>query len=166
MVGGGGCRVVVVVVVVGRAVVVVVTAVVVVVVVSVVVVVDAEEDDEAEEEADEEDEGDDAVVPVTVIVRLGCSLRFTTTMSPPSPGWGGAARGDSATAQVDARKAATAAPIMAPKASRPGPPSAVSINYDYRPHSFGSNPVRHLVPARYFGYQAGTRGATVRRGSR
>lgn len=136
--GGGGRRVVVVV---GATVVVVGAADVPVVVVSVVVVVE-EEDDGADVEAELLL---DAVVAVTVTVRLGGSLRLTTTISPPS--LGGSASGDSATAQLDARSAAVAAPIRAPNATRPEPPNAVSIPNDYRPHSFGSNPWGHLVPA-------------------
>jgi hypothetical protein len=87
----------------------------------------------------------DAVVPVAVTARLGCSLRLTTTISPTSVG--GRPCGARTRAACDARSAATAAPIRAPKARRPEPPKAVSINYDYRPHSFGSNRSGHLVPA-------------------
>ncbi|GAB2998794.1 hypothetical protein GCM10027184_63070 [Saccharothrix stipae] len=136
-----------VVVVVGRVVVVVVTAVVVVVaVVPVVVVVVLLDDEEtvvvvvlpAELVLD-------VVVSVPPPVRLGCSLPLTTTISPPSAG--SSPRGGFTTPPCTARRAATAAPIKAPKASRPEPPNAVSIPNDYRPHSFGSNPSGHLVPA-------------------
>jgi hypothetical protein len=145
--------VVVVVVVVGRRVVVVVgsTAVVVVVVVTpvvvaavsvvVVVVLDVVVVVVEELECDDEDE----LAPVVVTVRLGCPLRLTTTISPPFGG--GRPCGDFATAAWDTRSAANAAPISAPKASRPEPPSAVSIHNDYRPHPVGSNPSGHLVPA-------------------
>ena len=135
-----------VVVVVGRGVVVVVTlvvvvvlpvvvlVVVVVVLVDVVVVVDVPDDLVV-----------DAVVPVAVIVRLGCSLPLTTTISPASVG--SRPRGDRDVLPCAARRAATTAPTKAPKASRPGPPNAVSILNDYRPHSCGSNLPGQLVPA-------------------
>lgn len=140
-----GRRVVVVVVVVGRAVVVVVvTSDVVVAVVPVVVVVVADDVDVALVGPDEPVLDD--VVPVAVTVRSGCSLRLTTTISPPPP-VGSRPRGDLAMLPCAASKAATAAPIKAPNASRPGPPNAVSIPNDYRPHSFGSNPHGQLVPA-------------------
>ncbi|OKI18212.1 hypothetical protein A6A25_11655 [Saccharothrix sp. CB00851] len=151
-----------VVVVVGRAVVVVVTfdvvvtvAVVVVVLVPDIVVVVVVPDDLVFA----------GVVAVAVIVRLGCSLRLTTTISPPPP-VGSRPRGALVMLPCAAMRAATAAPIKAPKASRPEPPNAVSILNDYRPHPSGSNPSGQLVPARHFGYRAGTTGAPVRRGSR
>lgn len=135
-----------VVVVVGRAVVVVVVVVVapvVVAVVSVVVVVVLDDVLDVAEELECADEGEE--LPVTVTVRLGCPLRLTTTISPPCGG--GRPCGDLATAACETTSAANAAPIRAPKASRPEPPSAVSIHNDYRPHSFGSNHPGHLVPA-------------------
>jgi hypothetical protein len=135
-----------VVVVVGRVVVVVVTSVVVVVaVVSVVVVVVLDDDDTVVVVVLPEDAVLDVVVPVPPPVRLGCSLRLTTTISPPSAG--SRPLGGFTTPPCTARRAATAAPIRAPKASRPEPPNAVSIHNDYRPHSFGSNPSGHPVPA-------------------
>lgn len=75
----------------------------------------------------------DAVVAVAVIVRLGCSLRLTTTISPASVG--SRPRGARAMLPCAAKRAVTAAPIRAPKANRPEPPNAVSIPNDYRPHS-------------------------------
>ncbi|KOX35253.1 hypothetical protein ADK67_02175 [Saccharothrix sp. NRRL B-16348] len=131
-----------VVVVVGRAVVVVVTSDVVVAVVSVVVVVVLDDVDVVVVRPDELVLDD--VEPVAVIVRFGCSLRLTTTMSPPV---GSRPRGDWAVLPCAANRAATAAPIKAPKANRPEPPNAVSIPNDYRPHSIGSNPHGQLVPA-------------------
>ncbi|MER5261312.1 hypothetical protein ABTZ99_04400 [Actinosynnema sp. NPDC002837] len=138
-------RRVVVVVVVGRAVVVVVTSDVVVAVVSVVVVVVVAEDVDVAPAPLDELVLDD-VVPVAVIVRSGCRLPLTITISPPPP-VGSRPRGDLAMLPWATNKAATAAPIKAPNASRPGPPNAVSIPNDYRPHSFGSNPRGQLVPA-------------------
>ncbi|ROP39250.1 hypothetical protein EDD40_4630 [Saccharothrix texasensis] len=137
-----GRRVVVVVVVVGRAVVVVVVDDVVVAVVVVVVVV--------------VDDADvvlvrlvdlllDDVALVAVVVRSGCSLPLTTTISPPPVG--SRPRVGLVVLPFTASRAATAAPTKAPNASRPGPPNAVSIPNDYRPHSFGSNPRGQLVPA-------------------
>ncbi|WP_181320198.1 hypothetical protein [Saccharothrix carnea] len=106
----------------------------------------------------------DEVVAVAVIVRSGCSLRLTTTISPPPVG--SRPRGALVMLPCAANKAATAAPSKAPKASRPEPPNAVSILNDYRPHPSGSNLSGQLVPARHFGYRTGTTGAPVRRGSR
>ncbi|MFJ6670422.1 hypothetical protein ACIQMJ_04860 [Actinosynnema sp. NPDC091369] len=123
-----------VVVVVGRAVVVVVTVVVVVVtpdVVDVVVVVLLLDVVVVVVVPDELVL--DAVVAVAVIERLGCSLRLTTTISPLSVG--SRPRGARVMLPCAAKRAATAAPIRAPKASRPEPPNAVSIPNDYRPHS-------------------------------
>ncbi|WP_170232116.1 hypothetical protein [Saccharothrix saharensis] len=85
------------------------------------------------------------VVAVAVTVRLGCSLRLTTTTSPASVG--SRPRGARAMLPCAAKRAATAAPIKAPKANRPEPPNAVSIPNDYRPHPWGSNPPGRLVPA-------------------
>jgi hypothetical protein len=146
-----------VVVVVGRVVVVVVTFDVVVIPVVVVVVVVVPDEDDVVVGVFVLDDPDleDDVVPVAVAVRIGCSLPRTTTISPPSAG--SRPRGLSAVLAC-ARRAAIAAPIRAPKASRPDPPSAESIVNDYRPHSSGSNPSAELVPARHFGYQAGTSG--------
>jgi hypothetical protein len=143
--------------VVGRTVVVVVTSDVVeapVVVLVTVVVPDEDDDDVVLVLAPDEPDLEDAVVPVAVAVRRGCSLPRMTTISPPSVG--SRPRGDSAMLACVASRAATAAPIKAPKASRPDPPNAVSIVNDYRPHSFGSNPPGQLVPVRYFGYRTGT----------
>ncbi|XVS64552.1 hypothetical protein ACQPYE_00365 [Actinosynnema sp. CA-299493] len=137
-------RRVVVVVVVGRAVVVVVVDdVVVVTVVLVVVVVVVEDADVVLDRSLDLVPAD--VVPVVGVVRPGCSLRLTTTTSPPPVG--SRPRGGLAVLPCAANSAATAAPIRAPNASRPGPPNAVSIPNDYRPHSLGSNPRGQLVPA-------------------
>lgn len=127
----------VVVVVVGAAVVVVDDSVVVVVDDSVVVVVD-------------EVPLDDVCVVaavVVVVVRPGCEAPVTTTMSAPSAG---RPEGGSGPSVVPfAKRAAITTPINAPTASRAGPPAAVSIDLDYRPHSTGSNLSRRLVSGRY-----------------
>ncbi|WP_447005045.1 hypothetical protein ACRAKI_00345 [Saccharothrix isguenensis] len=142
---GVGCGVVVAVVV-GRTVVVVaVTPVLVVVPVVVVVLVVVLDDAVVVVVVEDPVFDDDDVVPITVTVRLGCSLPLTTTISPPVAG-GRPCRGF-VMAACDTIRAANAAPIKAPKETRPEPPSAVSIHNDYRPHSFGSNCPKHLVPA-------------------
>ncbi|RKT51914.1 hypothetical protein C8E97_0404 [Saccharothrix australiensis] len=92
-----------------------------------------------------------AEVPVVVgvvagDVRRGSALRFTTT-TPASPnGWIACGAVPSA---PWASSAATAAPIRAPTASRAGPPPAVSIHTDYRPHPIGSNHLAGSIPARH-----------------
>ncbi|MFI9008714.1 hypothetical protein ACIGNX_15945 [Actinosynnema sp. NPDC053489] len=140
-----------VVVVVGRAVVVDVTVAVVVVVVAVVVVLGAllpPADEEAVVVvvvAPDDPERDDDVAPVAATVRPGCSLPLTTTIPPLCVG--SSPRGSLVVLPCAARRAATAAPTRAPKASRPEPPNAVSIHNDYRPHSVGSNHSGQLVPA-------------------
>ena len=133
-----------VVVVVGRAVVVVVMSDVVVAVVSVVVVVVLDDVDVVVVRPDELVLDD--VVPVAVIVRFGCSLRLTTTMSPPV---GSRPRGDWAVLPCAANRAATAAPIKAPKANRPEPPDAAAspTTTGLTPCDIGWNSSRTMVPA-------------------
>ncbi|CAL9660127.1 hypothetical protein SUDANB95_06940 [Actinosynnema sp. ALI-1.44] len=125
-----------VVVVVGAAVVVVDDSVVVVVDVVVVVVLDDVPLDDVR-----------VVAVVVVVVRPGCEAPVTTTMSAPSAG---RPEGGSGSSVVPfAKRAAITTPIKAPTASRAGPPAAVSIDLDYRPHSTGSNRSHELVPGRY-----------------
>ncbi|GAA0224232.1 hypothetical protein GCM10010492_22980 [Saccharothrix mutabilis subsp. mutabilis] len=84
---------------------------------------------------------------VVAVVRPGCEAPVTTTMSAPSAG---RPEGGSGSSVVPfANRAAITTPIKAPTASRAGPPAAVSIDLDYRPHSTGSNRSRELVPGRY-----------------
>jgi hypothetical protein len=114
--------VVVVVVVTGTAV--VVESVVVVVLLDVVVVVEVVVLEPAVDE----------VVLVVVIALVGCSLPLTTTTPT-----GGMPCGCSSVIIPLMVSAATAAPISAPIANRPEPPSSVSIWPEYRVHSFGSS---------------------------
>lgn len=127
VVGRGVDRVVVVVVVVTATVVVVVGSVVVVVLlVDVVVVTDVVVLELVV----------GVVVLVVVIARVGCSLPFTTTTPT-----GALPCGFSVVIPLMA-SAATAAPISAPTANRPEPPSSVSMWSEYRVHSFGSSRTR------------------------
>jgi hypothetical protein len=94
----------------------------------------------------DDDEDDDVVllelvvelaVADAVLIRVGCRLPVTTTMSmPPPDGWIGWGTGG---ATPVAKSAANAAPTSAPIASRPESPKCTSMTTDYRVHSFGSS---------------------------